>query len=109
MASYFWTCQSSPDQRWVIFHWKINDGARAGGELGVLGACHERRAPEVGLPGCGQEGKNQILGLIFNGVELGKPPAFRGREKHPLSCELPGPGEETSAHPPRKAAGVVSP
>lgn len=59
--------------------------------MGVLGSCHERRAPEVGLPGCGQESKDQILGLIFNGVELGKPPAFRAREKHPLSCELPSP------------------
>lgn len=83
MASCFWTCQSAPDQRWVIFHWKINGGAGAGGELGVLGACHERRAPEVGLPGCGQESKAQILGFIFNGVELGKPPAFRARKNIP--------------------------
>lgn len=76
----------------LFFHWKINDGAGAGGELGVLGACHERRAPEVGLPGCGQESKDQILALIFHGVELGKPPAFCAREKHPPSCELPGLG-----------------
>lgn len=50
------------DQHWVIFHWKINDGAGAGGEMGVLVSCWERRAPKVGLPGCGQESKDQISG-----------------------------------------------
>lgn len=31
--------------RWVIFHWKIDDGARAREEMGS----RQRRAPEAGL------------------------------------------------------------